>query len=121
MRKLRHVPLFITLLCLLVMDYYIGRVLDGQTNTAAGMILGVVFAQVVLFAVWTALGPGSLFTRSIMGFCGTMLIALALVACIHRAGGGHVLEYPPRAYVFRPGARVKLGFSVVLATNPPTP
>ena len=88
MLRLRDLPLGMMLGFFLIADLVMATVLNPQGDEMGGIILGVTFTQVVMLAVWTALGPASLVTRTLTGFCGTILVALTLVACISRAGSG---------------------------------
>lgn len=85
---MRTIPLAATLVMFLVADILIATAVDVRGDEQGGIVLGLTFAQVVLLAVWTALGPARLITRTMTGFCGTILVALALVACVSSGGGG---------------------------------
>jgi hypothetical protein len=80
----RFIALATVLGLFLLFDFWLAVLAKVERNSNGGFVLGMCFAQVVLLATWTALGPAKLLTRTISGFCGTMLIALALVAMISR-------------------------------------
>ena len=84
----RVVPLLVLLGCILVVDLAIATVVDAQSDMAGGLVVGFVFAQIVLAAVWTALGPFQLYWRLVVGILGAVVAALTLVICIKNSGVG---------------------------------
>ena len=80
------IPIGGLLLLFLLGDITIATLVNAQGDEAGGVVVGLVFSQIVLFATWTALGPTSVFKRAVSGMMAATLVALALVACIRNSG-----------------------------------
>ena len=91
----RWLPLGGLLALFVAADVMIAAVVDAQGDEEGGFILGITFSQVVLLAVWTALAPARLITRTLTGFIGATLLGMTLVACIYRVAPGG-----PQAWLF---------------------
>jgi len=52
--------------------------------SAFGIIFGLVFAQMIVIAVWTALGPANVFVRATSGLFLVMLVCLSVYVCMSR-------------------------------------
>jgi hypothetical protein len=87
------VPFAATLGLFLVADFLIAAVIDASSDFAGGIIFGITFAQIVLLAVWSALGPAKLLPRTLTSFGGTILVALSIALCIARDGAGPGLQW----------------------------
>ena len=70
-----------------VINFVIALV-EPRGQITGGIVLGLVFAQVAALAVWSALGPVSVFSRVATGLVLAVVVALSLFACIHQGGGG---------------------------------
>lgn len=82
----KHVPFGCLLTLFILADFLIATVVDESGDEQGGVLLGVTFSQVVLFAAWATLGPARLLTRTLTSFLAVMLLALSLVACVYRMG-----------------------------------
>ncbi len=82
----QRIPLFVLIGVFIACDIAIATVVDARDEVAAGILLGVVFAQITLIAVWTAFGIRSAFSRMVCGAVLVMLLGLVLVACINNSG-----------------------------------
>ena len=64
-----------------VFDLSIATVVELRGNEEkVAFILGTVFAQVIVLAVWSALGPASVFTRMVSGLVLVVLVCLSIFA-----------------------------------------
>ncbi|MCO6455572.1 MAG: hypothetical protein J5I93_09780 [Pirellulaceae bacterium] len=59
-------------------DLLIGTVVSSRDEAVAGLVLGLMFCQATLLAVWTALGPVRLFVRAATGLVLTLLLMAAI-------------------------------------------
>jgi hypothetical protein len=84
----RLTPLLVLIAVLVAFDVAIATVVEARGDEAGGIVLGVIFSQIVLIAVWTALGPFSVFARMAGGVILSTLLGLALVACTRHSGVG---------------------------------
>lgn len=66
------------LAAVLLLDLLVGSVVTSRDEAVAGLILGLMFCQATLLAVWTALGPANLFVRGATGLALTWLLMAAM-------------------------------------------
>ena len=81
----RLTPLYVLIGLFAVCDVAIATVVDLDSDAAAGILFGMTFSQVILLAVWSALGPFGVFARTAFGAVVATLIGFVLVACIHNS------------------------------------
>ena len=67
-----------------VFDLLIATVLPVHGDQWGGFVLGAVFSQITLLAVWVAWAPLAVFIRAPVGIAGAALVSLALVFSIGR-------------------------------------
>jgi len=59
-----------------------------REDTTAAIMIGFLFVQILLAAVWTVLAPVGMFTRVVIGTAFVTLICLCMYRCAYRDGGG---------------------------------
>jgi len=69
-----------------LVDIVIASAVEARDTIPGGIVVGIVFSQIVLFATWAALGPASVFVRTLGGSVAAVLVSLALVSCIRNSG-----------------------------------
>lgn len=90
---LSRVPLILMLLLFVGLDLSIATVFVINNDEMAGLVIGVIFAQILVCAVVTALGPWPLFARVIGGTLATGFVCLAMLICAVRDAGNDGLAF----------------------------
>jgi hypothetical protein len=83
--------LFMVIALHLIADLLIGLAFDLDNDQyRTGLLVGVLFGQVTLLAVWTAWAPATFFLRLAGGMMLIGAVAVALAGLILRGGAGHI-------------------------------
>lgn len=84
---LRLLPLAVVLGGLALADIAILTFLEVKSEETAGLVIGVMFAQIAISAVWTSLGPPRFFPRLVTGISVVALACLTMYVCAMRDSG----------------------------------
>lgn len=84
----RTAPLLVLLLFQLLLNLSIATFFEVQGEEMAGPVIGSVFSQIVLLAVWCTLAPFSFGVRYVIGTILFCLTSICMYICANRDGGG---------------------------------
>jgi|GEM_PF-6277724 len=84
-------PLLVLLVLQLFLNLGIATFLEVKQMEFAGPVIGSVFSQIVLFAVWCALAPIHFGTRYLAGTTAFTVTAVCMYRCAQRDGGGDAI------------------------------
>ena len=85
---LRMIPLIATVVAILLLELSIATFVEVKSSEAASRVIGLVFSQIVLCAVWCTLAPLHLMTRMMIGISVFAIAVICMYLCAKRDGGG---------------------------------
>lgn len=89
----KALPLIVTLALLFALDFSIASFLEVKDAMFAGIVIGAVFTQTVLFAVWCTLAPVDFGTRLLSGSLAFVIATICMFLCAQRDGGGNQVAF----------------------------
>ena len=87
----RTVPLLVLLVLQLLLNVSIATFFEVKDGEIAAPVIGLVFSQIVLFAIWCTLVPIHFGTRFLVGTAAFVFTAICMYRCAQRDGGGDTI------------------------------